>query len=95
MQATYSRFDYRIDLSFCDYKLAIEVDENECNNINIDYEIKTQKSIGKEVGFTYIKIGPNKYDFDTFKAINEIFRHIKQKFNQSTKEKLIKFQRNY
>ena len=70
MQGKYSAFDYRIDLSFCDYKLAIEVDENEYNNRNIDYETKRQKSLENEFGFKYIKIGPDKYNFDTFKAIN-------------------------
>ena len=32
---------YRIDLCFYDYKLTIEIDENEHNNRNADYETKT------------------------------------------------------
>ena len=31
---------YRIDIYFHDYKLAIETDENEHSDRNIDYEIK-------------------------------------------------------
>ena len=36
---------YQTDLYFHDYELAIKIDENGHNNINIDYEIKRQKAI--------------------------------------------------
>ena len=32
----------------------------------------------QEIGFEFIKIIPDKEDFDIFKAINEKFRYIKQ-----------------
>ena len=50
---------------------------------------KKQKAIEQELGCEFIRIDPDKKDFDTFKAINEIFRRIKQSFNQVTKKALI------
>ena len=67
-----------IDLYCYDYKLAIETDENEHSDRNINYEIKRQKTVEEELSCKFIRIATNKEDFDIFRAINEIFRHIKQ-----------------
>ena len=48
--------------------------------------MKRQNAIEQELGCKFIRIYPNKEDFDIFRTINEIFRHI----NQSTKKTLIK-----
>ena len=85
MKPQYNFLSYRIDLYFHEYKFAIECDENGHSDIDIDYEIKTQKAIEQELGCKFIRIDPGKEDFDIFRAINEIFRHIKQ----STKKALI------
>ena len=85
MQTQYNVLSYRIELYFHDYKLTIEVDENGHSDRNIDYELKRQKAIEQELGCKYIRIDPRKEDFEIFRAINEIFRHIKQ----STKKTLI------
>ena len=85
----YSLLGYRIDLYFHDYKLAIEIDENGHSNRSIDFEIKKQKAIEQISGRKFIRIDPNKEDFDIFKAINEIFMHIKQSSNWLTKKTLI------
>ena len=87
-QCMYSLSDYRIDLYFHDYKLAIEVDENGHNDRNILYEIKRQKSVEQKLGCEFFRIDPDKEGFDIFKAINEIFRYIKQSSNQLTKKTL-------
>ena len=76
---------YRIDIHFHDFKLAIKIDENGHRNRNIDYEIKRQKAIEQELGCEFIRIDPGKEGLDIFKAINKIFRHIKQPSNQLTK----------
>ena len=68
-----------------DYKLAIETDENGCSDRSIDYEIKRQKVIEQNLECKFIRIGPDKEDFDIFRAIIEIIKHIKQ----STKKTLI------
>ena len=67
-----------IDLYCYDFKLAIETDENGHSDRNIKYEIKRQKAVEKELSCKFIRIGTNKEDFDIFRAINEIFGHIKQ-----------------
>ena len=78
MQTQYSVLGYKIDLYFHEYKLAIEVDELGHNDRNIDYEIQRQKAIEKELGCVFIRINPDEENFNIFKAINEIYRHIKK-----------------
>ena len=85
MQTQYSVLGYRIDLYFHDYKLAIEVDEKGHNNRNIDHEIKRQKAIEKELGCRFIRIDLDEEDFNIFKTINDIHRHIKKSIKKSTK----------
>ena len=70
---------------FHNYKLAIEIDKNEHSDRHIDYERKRQKAIEQKMGCKFIRIDPEKEEFDIFRAIREIFRHIKQ----STKKILI------
>ena len=76
---------YRIDFYFHDYTLTIEIDKTGHSDINIDYEIKRQKAKEQEFGCKFIRIDPDKEDFDIFRALNQIFRQIKQ----STKKTLI------
>ena len=71
MQTQYSVLGYRIDLYFHDYKLAIEVDEKGHKDRNIDHEVKRQKVLEKELSCKFIRIDPDKEDFDIFKTINE------------------------
>ena len=63
---------------FHDYKLSIEIDENEHNNRIIDDEIKGQKVIEQQ--------HYNWSNFDIVEAINEIFRHIKQMLSELTEQ---------
>ena len=67
---------------FDDNKLAIEIDNNGHSDRNIDYEIKRQKAIEQELGWKFIRVDPDKEDFDIFGAINEIFRHIKNRLKK-------------
>ena len=85
MKTQYNILVYRIDLYFHDYKVAVETDENGYSNKNIDHEIKRQKSIEQKLDCMFIRIDPDKEDFDIFRAINEVFRHIKQSTNNSNK----------
>ena len=66
---------YKVDRYFHDYKLAIEVDEYDHCNRNIDYEIKIQKPIEKELSCKSIRTSPDEQNHNIFKAINEIYRH--------------------
>ena len=51
--------------------------KNGHSNKYIDYKIKRQKAIGQDLSCKFIRIDPDKENFDIFKTINEIFRHIK------------------
>ena len=85
MKTQYNVLGFRIHLYFHDYELELEIDENGHSDRNIENEIKIQKAIEQELGCMFIRIDPDKEDFDIFRTINEIFRHIKQ----STKKTLI------
>ena len=81
IQTQYNVLGYRIDLYFYEYKLAIEVDElgNINRNIrNINNEIERQKALEKELNCVFIRINPDEKDFNIFKEINKIYRHIKK-----------------
>ena len=77
IQTQYSVLGYRIDLYFHEYKLAIEVDELGHTNRNINNEIERQKELEKELNCVFIRINPDKKDFNIFKETNKIHRHIK------------------
>ena len=78
MQTQYTVIGYRIDLYFHEYKLAIEVDELGHTNRNINNEIERQKALEKELNCIFIRINPDEKDFNIFKEINKIHRHIKK-----------------
>ena len=80
IQTQYHVLGYRIDLYFHEYKLAVEVDELGHADRNINNEIERQKALEKEVNCVFIRINPVEKDFNTFKKINKIHRHIKKSF---------------
>ena len=67
MQSQYSVLGQKIDLYFHEYELAIEVDE-----------IEIQKVLEKKLNCVFIRINPDEKDFNIFKKINNIHRHIKK-----------------
>ena len=77
MQTQYIVLSYRIYLYFHKYKLAIEVDELGHADRNINNEIERQKALEKELNCVFIRINPDEKDFNIFKEINKIHRHIK------------------
>ena len=85
MQTQYSVLGYRIDLYFHKHKLAIEVDELGHADRNLSNEIERQKALEKELDCVFIRINPDEKNFNIFKEINKIHRHIKK----STKKSLI------
>ena len=78
MQTQYNVLSYRIDLYLHGYRFALEIDENGHSHRNIDYQINKKKAIEQEIGCKFIRIHPEKEDFDIFRVIYEIFKHIKQ-----------------
>ena len=86
IQTHYRVLGYEIDIYFYDYKLAAEIDEKDHQDRDISREIERQKALEKELGCKFIRINPEKENFNIFKAQNEIFRHIKESNKESTKE---------
>ena len=82
----YAVLNYRIDLYFHKYKLAIEVDELGHNDRNINYEIQIQQALKRELNCVFIRINPNAIDFNIFKEINKTHRHINQLTKQQAKK---------
>ena len=84
MQTKYTVLGYRIDLYFHQYKLPIEVDELGHNDRNIDNEIQ------RELNCVFIRINPDEKDFNIFKEINKIHKHIKKSSKKSLIGKISK-----
>ena len=83
MQTQYTVLGYRIDLYFHKYKLAIEVDKLGHSDKNIDYEIQRQRASERELNCVFIRIDPDAADFNIFREINKIHRHIKKSSKKS------------
>jgi len=74
----YSIDNYRIDLYFPKYKLAIECDEHHHNRIkNKEKDIQRQKEIEAKLLCTFIRYSPGEENFSIFKTINAIYKFIK------------------
>ena len=85
METQYSVLGYRIDLYFHKHKLAIKVDELGHANRNLANEIERQKALEKEFDCVFIRINSDEQNFNNFKEINKILRHI----NISAKKSLV------
>ena len=79
----------RIDLYFNEYKLSNEADKLGHNDRNINDEIQRQQALERELNCVFIRINPDAIDFNIFKEINKIHRHINQLTKQKTKESII------
>ena len=86
IQTLYRVLGYEIDIYFHDYKHAVEIDEKDHQYRDISRKIIRQKVLEKELGSKFIRINPDKENFNIFKAQNEIFRHIKESNKESTQE---------
>ena len=56
--------------------------------IKIKNKKKKIKAIEQELGCKFIRIDPDKEDFDIFRAINEIFGHMKQSTKKTITDKI-------
>ena len=90
VQSQYSVLGYSIDLYFYKHKLAIEVDELGHADRNLSNEIETQKALEKELDCVFSRISSDEKNFNIFKEINEIHRHIKKATKKSFVDDLSK-----
>ena len=65
----------RIDAYFSKYKLGIEVDEYNHEGRNSNYE-KSRQLMIESHGITLIRTNPDAADFNMFRLINQIYKHI-------------------
>lgn len=80
----YSVDKYRIDLYFPEYNLAIECDENNHKDRDINYEIDREIYIKDKLKCSFIRYNPYSEHFDIFKVIREINNYITQyKINEN------------
>ena len=76
MQTQFCVLSYRINLYFHKYKLAIEVDELGHADRNVNNEIERQRALERELNCVFIRIDPDASNFNIFREINKIHRHI-------------------
>ena len=88
MQTQYTVIGYKIDLYFHKHKLAIEVDELGHADRNVNNEIERQRALERELNCVFIRINPDAVDFNIFKEINKIHRHIKKSFKKFLIDKI-------
>ena len=89
IQTHYKALGYDIDFYFHDYKLAVEIDEKDHQDGDINREIESQKALEKEHGCKFIRINPDKKNFNTFRAQNKTPGHTKESTKELTKKSLI------
>ena len=93
MQTQYSVLSYRIDLYFHKYKHAIEVHELGYADRNVNNEIERQRALKRKPNCVIIRIDPDAPNFNIFREINKIHRHInkltEQQIKKQTKESII------
>ena len=85
MKTQYPNLGSRTDFYFHKYRIAIEADELGHANRNLSDEINRQKALERERNCVFIRINPDEIDFNIFREINKIHRHI----NKMTKKSLI------
>ena len=78
MKIQYRVLGYRIDLYFHNNNLAIEVDELGHAVRNLSNEIERQKVLEKQLNCVFIRINSDEKNFNIFKEINKIHKHIKK-----------------
>ena len=72
----YDALGYQIDAYLPEYKLAIEIDENDHFDRNINKEITTENRNKQKLPCKFIRINPDKKGFNIFVEIGKIFNHI-------------------
>ena len=70
---------YRIDLYFSEHKLAIECDEHDHKDRDINYEIYRQMFIKDQLTCKFIRYNPDAKDFTIESVLNKSFQYISKK----------------
>ena len=73
---------YRIDQYFPKHKLAIECDEFDHRDRDIEYEIRRQKFIEDQLNYKFIRYNPVAEDFYVLENVSKVFVQIKSSFKK-------------
>ena len=73
---------------FMNISLQLQLMNQENTNRKINHEIKRQTALEKKLNCIFIRINPDEKDFNIFKEINKIHRHIKKSFKKSLIDKI-------
>ena len=79
---------YRTDFTFKKHILLVELDEKGHIDRDPDYEKKRQKELEK-LGYYFIKINPDKLDFDDYEEFGRVSAYIAESMKKQTKKSLI------
>ena len=87
MKDKYYVLGYRTDLYFYDYRLAIEIDEFDHLDRDIECEKERERILKEELNCVFIRINPDEGpNVNINGAINKIIRHIKESIKRSTEK---------
>jgi very-short-patch-repair endonuclease len=67
---------YKIDMYLPTYKLAIEIDEHNHDDINEEYEQNRQKYIENKLGCTFLRVNPDDANFSVTYFIGLVSKYI-------------------
>ena len=76
MEEQFSVGNFRIDLYFTKYKIAVECDEHDHQNRDAQYEYGRQQFITEQLGCRWVRFDPHHKTFSMAKVANHIFRAI-------------------
>ena len=79
MKREFNIGSYRIHLYFPEHKLAIESEEHDHKNRDINYEIRRQNFIEDQLNCKIIRYNPDPNNFTIERVLNKIFQYIYQK----------------
>ena len=85
METQYKVLNYRVDLYFHEYKVAIEIDEKGHKYRYQDYE-KQREELIEKLDCVFITINPDEENCKMPNANNKIFRHSKESIKKLTEE---------
>ena len=94
MEIQYKVLNYRIDLNFQKYKIAVEVDEvDEYGHCECDEhkEIERHEAIKERLGYVFIRINLDEQNFNINEVMNQIHKHINKSKEELIKEKTKNF----
>ena len=86
IQTQYSVLGHKIDLYFHKYKLAIDVDELGQADRSDNNE-KRHRALERELNCVFIRIDLDAPNFNIFREINKIHRHVNKLTEQQTKKR--------